>query len=568
MPGPRAFVRAIGFCLPVLAMWSIFSSSAADAAVWFVKASAAANGNGSIVHPFNSLDAVQNASKPGDQIIVLASSASTPPLDGGITLKTGQSLVGANSLSLFAGANDPAPRITNSSASQNGGNAVVLANNTVVSNLVIQNSWTNGVLGTDVTGASVLGNQITGTNQSCTEGFDIFPFSVVVGTTTIPIPGITGGWAAIEFEYANLTGAGKVSAINNYIHDATCGDGIDVQLKGNTKVTAELDGNVFEFLQQGVFGDSFFNTVEAIGTQTSDNSTLTLNANYNFEDNLGNGTIAEGADAEGFLINLGGASVQNVNVNHHTYRNSESLGGPSSNGFEVAEMQTGGSTANVAITNSAFSGSPSDILQFNFLGANGTINASVNKSVIQDSTGVGFTPVVEVGNNGTCLEAYNGGLNSRLSINVNNSKLANCVAQGIGIFNLYAAPSIKLDVERSLIEGNTYSNLILQNSAPLDDLEVKVENSSLTGSPGSGIEFDQLPGGLTTTSNIDLGGGALGSVGNNSIFGNGEDAVLTDYDVDAEDDWWGSASGPTAAEIELIGTANLQFVPFLTHAPF
>src|SRR5271170_3549396 len=481
MPGPRLFVRAIGFCLPVLAMWSIFSSSAANAAVWFVKAAAAANGNGSIVRPFNSLGAAQNASKPGDQIIVLASSASTPPLDGGITLKTGQSLVGANSLSLFAGANDPAPRITNSGATQNGGNAVVLANNSVVSNLVIQNSWTNGVLGTDV--------------------------------------------------------------------------------------TAELDGNVFEFLQQGVFGDSFFNTVEAIGTQTSDNSILTLNANYNFEDNLGNGTIAEGADAEGFLINLGGASVQNVNVNHHIYRNTENLGGPSSNGFEVAEMQTGGATANVVITNSAFSGSPSDILQFNFLGANGTINASVSNSVIQNSTGVGFTPVVEVGNNGTCLEAYNGGLNSRLSINVNNSKLANCVAQGIGIFNLYAAPSIKLDVERSLIEGNAFSNLILQNSAPLDDLEVKVENSSLIGSPGSGIEFDQLPGGLTTTSNIDLGGGALGSVGNNSILGNGEDAVLTSYDVDAENDWWGSASGPTAAEIELLGTANLQFVPFLTHAP-
>src|SRR5271155_1628791 len=132
MPGPRLFVRAIGFCLPVLAMWSICSSSVATAAVWFVKASAAANGNGSIVHPFNSLNTVQNASKPGDQIIVLSAPASTPPLDGGITLKTGQSLVGLDPFSLLAGNNEPAPRITNSSASQNGGNSVVLANNTVV----------------------------------------------------------------------------------------------------------------------------------------------------------------------------------------------------------------------------------------------------------------------------------------------------------------------------------------------------------------------------------------------------------------------------------------------------
>jgi hypothetical protein len=567
MPGPRVFVRAAGFSLLLLAVWSTLSTPMATAKVWYVSASASTSGNGSLSRPFNSLGAVQSASAPNDQIVVLPAPASTPPLDGGITLKTGQSLLGADPLSVFAGDDDPAPRITNSSASSNGGNGVVLANNSVVGNLVIQKSWTNGILGTDVTGVKVFGNQITGTNQSCTEGFDIFPFSVVVGGTTIPIPGITGGWAAIEFEYANLASPGQVSATNNYVHDATCGDGIDLQLKGTTSVTANIDGNVFEYLQQGVFGDSLFNTVEAIGTQTSDTSTLTLNAAYNFEDNLGNGSIAEGADAEGFLINLGGYSVQNVNVDHHTYRNTENLGGPSSNGFEVAIMQAGGATANVLISNSAFSGSPSDILQFNFLGSNGVINTTVNNSVIQDSTGVGYTPIVEVGNNGTCLEGYNGGINSRLSINVNNSKLANCVAQGIGIFSLYAAPSIKLDVERSLIEGNTYSNLFIQNSAPLADLEVKVENSSFTNSPGRGVEIDQEPG-LTSSSVIDLGGGALGSVGNNSIYGNGEDVVLTDYSADAEDDWWGSASGPTSAEISLLGTAALQFTPFLTHAPF
>jgi hypothetical protein len=566
MRGPKVFVRATGFSLVLLAVWSTLSTPMASARVWFVSASAAAKGNGSLFHPFNSLGAVQSASAANDSIVVLPAPAGTPPLDGGITLKTGQSLVGADPLAVFAGDDDLAPRITNSSASNNGGNAVVLANNSVVANLVIQNSWTNGVVGTDVTGAKVFGNQISGTNQSCTEGFDIFPFSVVVGDITIPIPGITGGWAAIEFEYANLASPGQISATNNYVHDSTCGDGIDLQLKGSTSVTANVVGNVFEYLQQGVFGDSFFNTVEAIGTQTADTSTLTLNAAYNFEDNLGNGSIAEGADAEGFLINLGGYSVQNVNVDHHTYRNSENLGGPSSNGFEVAIMQTGGATANVVISNSAFSGSPSDILQFNFLGSNGVINATVNNSVIQNSTGVGYTPVVEVGNNGTCLEGYNGGINSRLSINVNNSKLANCVAQGIGIFSLYAAPSIKLDVERSLIEGNTYSNLFIQNSAPLDDLEVKVENSSLTNSPGRGVEIDQEPG-LTASSIIDLGGGALGSVGNNSIYGNNQDVVLTNYSADAEDDWWGNASGPTPAEISLVGSATLQFVPFLTHAP-
>lgn len=568
MLGPRGFVRAIGVSLLALAASSIFSSRDAAAAVWYVSASAAAYGNGSRFRPFNSLSAVQSASKPYDQIIVLPSPSSTPPLDGGITLKTGQSLIGAGRSSVLARNNDAAPRITNSSASQNGGNAVVLANGTAVANLVVQNSWTNGLLGTDVSGVQVLGNQITGTNQSCTVGFTIFGFSVVVGTTTIDIPGLPGGWAAIEFDFATIAGAGKVIAANNYIHDSTCGDGIDIQLTGSTNVTATVTGNVFEDLQQG----PLFSTVEAIGTQTSDTSTLTLNAAYNFEDNLGNGhlgdgALANGADAEGFLINLGGYSAQNVNVDHHTYRDSDSLGDSSANGFEVAIMQDGGPTANVLINNSSFSGSPSDIVQFNFLGSNATINASVNNSIIENSTGVGFTPVLEVGNNGTCLEFYNGGPNSQLSVQVNNSRLTNCVAQGIGIFNQYAAPSIKLDVERSLIEGNTYSNIIFQNSAALDDLEVKVENSILSGSQGRQIEFDD-PSSLTVSSKIDFGGGALGSVGNNTIAGDTEEAVLTDYDVYAEHDWWGSASGPASGLIDLVGTAKLYFEPFLMHPPF
>jgi hypothetical protein len=98
----------MGFSLLVPAVWSILSTSVATAKVWFVSASAAANGNGSVFRPFNSLGAVQNASEPNDQIIVLPARASTPPLDGGITLKTGQSLLGADPLSLFAGNNDPA----------------------------------------------------------------------------------------------------------------------------------------------------------------------------------------------------------------------------------------------------------------------------------------------------------------------------------------------------------------------------------------------------------------------------------------------------------------------------
>jgi hypothetical protein len=61
---------------------------------WYVSAAAGAGGNGSAAAPFNTLVQVQQASGPGDTIIVLPSPLGTPPLDGGIALKAGQRLIG------------------------------------------------------------------------------------------------------------------------------------------------------------------------------------------------------------------------------------------------------------------------------------------------------------------------------------------------------------------------------------------------------------------------------------------------------------------------------------------
>src|SRR5262250_1652640 len=61
---------------------------------WYVSASASPGGDGTMHSPFNSLAAVEQASSPGDTIVIQASPLSVPPLDGGIALKPGQSLIG------------------------------------------------------------------------------------------------------------------------------------------------------------------------------------------------------------------------------------------------------------------------------------------------------------------------------------------------------------------------------------------------------------------------------------------------------------------------------------------
>src|SRR6516164_6947370 len=108
---------------------------------WYVSVTAAAGGNGSASAPFNTLVQVQQASGPGDTIIVVPSPLSVPPLDGGIVLKAGQRLIGGGPPVVKFGAPlvsggppvvgpsglSSLPRITNTTAASNSGDAVRLA---------------------------------------------------------------------------------------------------------------------------------------------------------------------------------------------------------------------------------------------------------------------------------------------------------------------------------------------------------------------------------------------------------------------------------------------------------
>jgi hypothetical protein len=117
---------------------------------WYVSATAAAGGNGTAAAPFNTLAQVQQASGSGDTIIVVPSATSVPPLDGGIVLKAGQRLIGGGPPVVKFGAPlvpggppvvgpsglSALPRITNTTAGSNSGDAVRLADDTDVENLV------------------------------------------------------------------------------------------------------------------------------------------------------------------------------------------------------------------------------------------------------------------------------------------------------------------------------------------------------------------------------------------------------------------------------------------------
>ncbi len=131
------------------------STPCAQAAVWFIRARADGDGR-SEASPIGSTAALERMTKPGDVIVLLPGEA---PIDGGLSLKQGQTLVGI-------AAQGSKPSITNSDPERNGGNGLVLGNDCRLLDVRIENTKASAVLGVDVTGTFLIGVDVDGSNRS------------------------------------------------------------------------------------------------------------------------------------------------------------------------------------------------------------------------------------------------------------------------------------------------------------------------------------------------------------------------------------------------------------------
>lgn len=521
----------------------------------YVSAAGRHPGNGSRHAPFNSLARVERASSRGDRIVVLSSPRSLPPLDGGIRLKAGQKLIGAGA----------APRITNTHAARHSGDAVRLANRVTVRNLEIVGARRGGIYGKNVSGATIRGNDVSAHNASCTPGFHIPPF--VVPTTVpgagIPISdGLHNGWAGIMVDAGR--GVGRVRIVNNRVHDAECGDGIDVRLRGAASLRAVIARNVVRDLRQG----PGFESLLAIGLQTRARSALVANLDRNVQTNLGNeedvGAGPEGADSEGIFVNPVGPSRMRVDINRNAYTNPRGLGGFSANGLEFVSMADG-SRARVVVRNSTFSGTPGDVLEQLGLGTNSRLTMKLVDVIAARSTGhagsgYGNTFLIP-GNNADCLLSASGGAGNVVELTIRDSQLTDCANNGLTFGSAVAngegaTARLELDIKDTEITGNRGANLRVGNLSDLEMLSVKVESSNLSDAQGTGsdmanVTFEEQ--GTTDRSVIDLGGGPLGAAGRNCFAGGTLAAEVLGYDVSARNNWWGSPGGPAPGRTVVAG---------------
>jgi hypothetical protein len=549
-------------------------AAAAAATTWYVSASAAPGGTGSQKAPFNSLATVQAASQAGDTIIVAPSAPSVPPLDGGIALKPNQHLLGGGP-SVVAGSLTNAPRITNSSAAQNSGDAVELAGGDVVTNLQIAGAYRGAIYGANVSGVTVSGNDVSAWNPSCANGLNIPQFTFPTdapGVGAILAGGINNGWAAIMI--ADTSATGNVSIGHNNVHDSACGDGIDLQLAGTANLTAAISNNTLTRLDTSGQQAS----VLAIGMKTTGTSTLSANLTYNTQTYIG----GLDTDSEGFFGFPGDASHMAITVDHNTF--AHGIGGTAPNGRSGNGMEfvilSGHPTASMSIANSTFYDASGDLMEELNWGVNSTMHLSLSNVTASHSTGLGDDHNFPF-NNGDCLLESSAGAGTTTTLAVTGTHLSDCVNNGLTVDNNVVngtgpATDLTFDVKSSSITGNKADNLHLINSTSLTRLAGTVQNTNLSGSTGTNVAFDQLAGydqSGTGYAALDLGGGALGSKGNNCIFGGGQlDAETTGYNVFAEHNWWGTPTGPGLGRVVAINSgwptsASIQTSPFLTTKP-
>jgi hypothetical protein len=545
-------------------------SATPNSKVWYVSATAAAGGNGTKSSPFNSLAAVQAASRAGDVITILASPTGSAPLDGGIALQPNQVLIGDGAPVLSSGA--PAltgslplvgpsgaaslPVITNTTSTNNG-DAIELANNATVYNVVVAGATRGGIYGLDVNNVCVQGNDVSGANKSATVGFMVLPFyleSYTAGAATHA--SLTAGWAEIMVDAD--AGTPSVAIDGNYVHDGSCSDGIDVRSMGTAVATATINGNFLTGLVQC----SQVRTLEGIGTQANVNGTLTANLYGNTEQNNG----SAGANADMVFINEGGSGQLTETVSYNYFNTS--TGGASNNGLEFIVGDGTGEVGNVTVSNSTFINDPGDMLEEYNRGTGSSTTLTLTNVIAQGTTisnglpSYGNPPghATSPDNNGECLGVASVGAGNQTTLKLNNTVLENCGNNGIQITNNHATAMgpgnpalVSVDLENSAIINTKYYGIWMNTVTPLDTLQIKAQNTLFTKSTnGQLVAFDTQTTGSTSTSALDLGGGGLGSTGGNCIF----EAALqsleaTQFNVSANADWWGAATGPAAGAVSI-----------------
>ena len=460
---------------------------------------------GSKANPYGSLAAVQTDTSC-DEIVVLYSAIA---LDGGITLADGQELNGKT------GENNALPIITNTTGATNGGHGVQLAANNKVSNLYIQDSYNSGIVGGEVGELKISDVLITGFGQG-----------------ELVTPDLFGNLASAQGILLGSSSDVSIDISDTELGDASGTAAAIVTLAGHANVSVDkltvrdlgmIDGT---HVAAGV-------AVVSIGSSSIDADLKHISVS-----NIGAGI----SNSDGMVLIAANSSTMTVVVNEYDYLNPDGDGGGSATGLEIGNLFAGGAT----------------------------FDATVKNSTLQGMTSIGIQIVDQAGSGNNFLTAH-----------IHDNEIFDSASSGIEMdIGLGGAPygTNHLTIEDNLIVNAGWSGIEVYSAIdPQNVLNVLVQRNTVINSALSGLTFIQAVGASAATLNLDAGLGGLGSEGNNKIIDSqGADIYVETFDccgfpatpafsVDAANNWWGTASGPTT--VTELGSATVDVDPFLTSEP-
>lgn len=472
--------------------------SVAQAADWYVKASAKSGGNGSKAKPFNSLSAAESASGAGDTIYIRQSPASSL-LDGQIVLKPDQKLIGLGPKVTLVSENAAGARVTYSGGGGVGfpaGAVVQLSSGNEIANIHFKDMSFDAIvsLGGDFDGANIHDNLFTHA-----EAFG--PASGFAVRTAI--------WLI------SFSGDSDVVVKDNVIRDGESLWGIDVGISGDSAATFLFEGNHFENIGFPV------HFLSARDTSSFEATLLNSSAN-----NIGAlGAFSSVANSDSIAINPVGSSTMNIVVDGYVYDNTDQVGGESNTGLEL-------------FTRGPASGPPPSWAD----------GAEVNLKIINSSFLNAVTEAIQ------CL---NGGFNVTMNVEIADTIVLNANPRQIGgLLDRLSGGTV------TGIRGAAISILPEFDSSG-SHTTLKIENCDIIGSTGYAVGvYDAGTTGFSSV--VDMGGGALGSVGYNRIL-ECVDGEIELYQTDGigESNWWGGG----APRVDILMGGSFDYDPVLRADP-
>lgn len=533
---------------------------------------AAGGGDGSNEARFNTLAAAQAAAGANDLIYVHHGDGTTTGQNAGITLAhEGMKLVGSGvdltpelmgfSLPSNArGLNAQTPIIAATTApviTNTGGDAITIGANTIkVSGLTINGSTDDGIeiSGQDnVTISNMTIQNTTDKGIQITNAKDLILNDITtIATGSTAIHGIYEDNDTYNLNWSNLTLSNNVASSQLYlqIDNATnvTFNGSSITSNGSASTAIHIqtnnDANLNATMRNISIDNSAGSLASAFNMETNDSSSAIYTVHDSYVDSKNTASAS-------MRFSANNNSQLQVNIYNSTLKNGRS---------DNIDLQSRG---NASVSNVNIVGNIIDTTtEWHGIKLRATNNGNLDGAYIANNT------VLNSNGSGIIIDDHNGTTSSLSNITILNNTVSNSNQYGITVFSTASTG----DIENVTIDGNTsHSNTrhgIYVRASTGEITSVKIQNNTVYGNTQYGLYIDDdFAGGMITA---DVGGGFLGSIGNNRIYNNTVADIVVDLDGDelkAENNWWGVPTGLDPSRVLLDGGSAIDADPFLTSAP-